>query len=329
MLKTIGFWFDNARYTALAQSFFPALLSIAMAYNNPNFSFSLSIIALIGVVFAHLGLNMADDYFDYKNGDVNRREKAVEGMRIRIAKCDYLINKQATTKQLLIAIIIFLSLALISALIIIYHRGYSILWLILTTAILGLGYSFPKIRLSYRGFGELVIGIIFGPLLMVGMFFASCGEYSLPLFLVSLAIGLLVINIVYSHSVMDMPCDTSIGKKTLAHLLKSNKNRLIATRAFSFIPFFIIILGIILGYFSWKYIFVLISLPIAIKLYLSLRDFALDIPFNEKPKWYLLTMERWEEIQKAGISWFMFRWYLSRNLVTLFCLILIIINIIP
>lgn len=329
MLKKIGFWIDNARYTALAQSITPSLLAIAMASNAYGFSLPLSIIALLGIVFAHLGLNLADDYFDYRNGDMDRREKAKEGMRLRIAKCEYITSGKATLKQTLRVIIIFLSLALVCGVIIVCYRGLmNILWVVLLGGIVGLGYSMPKIRLSYRGFGELVIGLVFGPLLMIGMYYSASGEFSSALNLISIAIGLLVINILYAHSIMDIECDTSIGKKTLAHILKTGKRRLIASFIFSFLPFLLILIGIFTKTLHWAYAFSFLSLPMAIYFFKSIRAFVNeDKTSSLEPKWFLGKMERWDKIKAANIDWFMFRWYLARNLVTFFSLILIAVNL--
>jgi 1,4-dihydroxy-2-naphthoate octaprenyltransferase len=39
-------------------------------------------------------------------------------------------------------------------------------------------------------------------------------------------------------------------------------------------------------------------------------------------------MGDWENYKKAGLVWFLFRWLMARNLVTFFCLFLVIVNIV-
>ncbi len=326
MIKTIRFWIDNARYTALPQSITPALLAIAMASNGAYFSWALALVALFGVIFAHLALNLSDDYFDYKNGDCNRRAKASKGMRVRVAKCEYLSQGKATLNQLLLAITVFFILAFICGGIIIWFRGWNITFLVLVAGILGLGYSFPWLRFSYRGLGELVVGVMFGPLLMIGVYFASSGVFDGPVLFVSIAVGLLVTNIVYSHSILDVECDKSIDKVTFAQILGTKKKMLFFSWCCCFLPFIIIFLGVYLDYLHWTFLFSFLTLPMAIYLFRSMKDFSNDSPSNLEPKWFLGRMERWDKIKEAGIDWFMFRWYLARNLVSFFCLILMIVS---
>ena len=66
MLKQIKFWLDNARYVSLPQSLLPCILAISLASGSAEFSWGLSVLAVVGVVLAHFGMNLADDYFDYK-----------------------------------------------------------------------------------------------------------------------------------------------------------------------------------------------------------------------------------------------------------------------
>lgn len=326
MIKTIRFWIDNARYTALPQSVTPALLAIAMASNGAYFSWLLALVALFGVIFAHLAMNLSDDYFDYKNGDYNRRAKASQGMRVRIAKCEYLSQGKATLNQLLLVMIVFFILSFICGGIIISFRGWNITFLVLVAGVLGLGYSFPWLRLSYRGLGELVVGAMFGPLLMVGVYFASSGVFDIPVLFVSIAVGLLVTNIVYSHSILDVECDKSIDKITFAQILGTKKYILSFSFFCCFLPFIIIFLGVYLDYLHWTFLFSFLTLPMAIYLFKSMKDFCNNSPSELEPKWFLGKMERWDKIKESGIDWFMFRWYLARNLVSFFCLILMIVS---
>ena len=65
-MGVIGFWYNNARPKALPQSMLPAVLAVCMAAGSPGFSLSLASMAVAGVLFGHLGMNLFDDYFDYR-----------------------------------------------------------------------------------------------------------------------------------------------------------------------------------------------------------------------------------------------------------------------
>ena len=60
-MNTLKFWIKNARDIALPQSILPALLAVSMAAVHPDFSWWSALVALFGVVCAHLGFSLADD----------------------------------------------------------------------------------------------------------------------------------------------------------------------------------------------------------------------------------------------------------------------------
>lgn len=133
-MNTVRFWIQNSRSNALPQSLLPAFLAVAMAFRQPDFSMSLSILAIGGVVLGHLGLNLWDDYFDYRRKETAYRDKmARAGIRARIAKCSYLTSGAATIGQLRNACLAFCLLALLIGLILFLSRGIFILYIGLIT----------------------------------------------------------------------------------------------------------------------------------------------------------------------------------------------------
>jgi 1,4-dihydroxy-2-naphthoate octaprenyltransferase len=328
-MEKIRFWLKNARYVALPQSLFPAVLAICMALYYPDFSLVHAFFALVGIAFAHLGMNLFDDYFDYKNQKIDIRDELAENNTFsRIGKCDYLLSKKATTKQLFFVASLFLFIALIMGFIIFLYQGITVLWIALITGFLGIFYSAKPFCLGYRGFGELLIGLIFGPLLMGGVFFASCGEYSPAVCLVSIAVGLLVTNILFTHSILDYHPDKQTGKKTLAVLIRSRKGMFFVSCLLNIIPFLLIGYGIFARYLSFWYGLVFLALPLAIYLIYLIRSFFCTPQKKFFPRFWMLPMENWDKISEAGIDWFMIRWYLARNLTMLFCLLAMIASLI-
>ena len=100
-MKTLSFWMTNARKTSLMQSLMPAMLAVVMALGSDNFNPWLALAAVVGVMAAHLGMNLADDYFDYKVGTSESRKKLVrQGFRARIVKYPYLTDGSATLTDL-------------------------------------------------------------------------------------------------------------------------------------------------------------------------------------------------------------------------------------
>jgi 1,4-dihydroxy-2-naphthoate octaprenyltransferase len=328
-MNTIKFWLDNARPMALPQSVLPALTAVALSIHSDDFVWWLAVLAVLGVMLAHLGLNLFDDYFDTKKKKQDYREELVHtGMRARIGKTPYLISGEATEKQLLIASCIFCGLAMFIGGVILWFRGINIFYIAAITAFIGLQYSAPPLRLSYRGLGEFVIFLVFGCLNMIGVGFASGGEFSRELFLFSVPVGLLVMNIVYIHSILDYIPDKMVGKSTLAVLLGNQKAMLVLLFFVIFVPFLAILVGIWLRIIGIQYLFVFLLLPMAITLFKMMIDFVKTPDKKFSPKFWLGPMDDWKNITESGLDWFMIRWYSARNLVSFFCLIIIVINIV-
>ncbi|KAA6350950.1 1 4-dihydroxy-2-naphthoate octaprenyltransferase [termite gut metagenome] len=327
MVQTIRFWLNNARKTSLPQSILPAVLAVSMAYKQSDFSWLYALLGVAGVIIGHLGVNLFDDYFDYRKKETGyRQQMAREGMRARIAKCEYLTSGKATLNQLLAACIVFCAVALAIGLIIFLGRGNVILYFMLITAGLGFFYSGPPLRLSYRGLGELQTGLMFGPLLMGGVYYAACGKLDVSLYFISIPIGLLVANILYTHSIMDYEPDRKVGKMTLAVLLKSKKAMLFVLALFLFASYFLVFYGVFARFLSPYYLLTALTLPMAVSLIYLMIQFVKNPYKKFSPRFWMGPMSNWERVEKNGISWFMLRWYLARNLLSFLCLIILIVN---
>ena len=325
--KTIAFWVRNARPKAIPQSIMPAFLALCMASHNGGFSLTLGIIAVCGVVLGHLGINLFDDYFDYRFKTTQiRQELTHQGVRARINKCAYLSSKEATLPQLLTASLVFILLALFCATILFVKRGPFIFYLAAIAVFLGVSYSGGPLRFSYRGLGELLIGLMFGPLLMTGVYYAAAGAVDSAVVIVAVPVGLLVANIVYVHAIMDYEADKQAGKMTFAVLLGNRKLMLTSLLVLLLLSYGFLVAGGITGYLSAYYLGILLTLPMAITLYRLMTAFVRYPDKEYLPTVWMGPMPNWAGVQKTGIAWFMIRWYLARNLLIFFCLILIAVN---
>jgi 1,4-dihydroxy-2-naphthoate octaprenyltransferase len=264
-------------------------------------------------------------------------------------KCHYLVEGKATISQLGWAVVGFLSFAALMGAIAfvaqwLIHGWQAAMGIVLYAVlglIVGVNYSGKPLELGFHGFGELVIGLMFGPLCMLGIQAAMTGiMFSWPMFCMSVAIGSMVTNIVYVHSVMEVNADAELGKMTFARLLDNivahlsprasspHRLKIIFIGLFALVPFIMLALGITLGWWSPWYLLTLLTLPMSIFLIHSTRLFAYGLPRNDTPRWWMGPMGDWDKYKQAGIDWFLFRWLLARNICTFFCLIVIIVTLI-
>ena len=329
MMNKFKFWWTNARPISLPQSLLPALTAVALSYGQNEFSWLAAVASIIGVVFLHLGLNLLDDWFDYKVGSAQAREKvADEGFRGRMVKYPYLTSGEATHKQLLGAVACFLAVAALMGLVVILIRGWMILGWVAAALVIGISYSGGPLKLGFRGLGELVIFLMFGPLLMSGVYYAITGTLDWKITWLSIAVGLLVTNIVYSHSVLDSIPDAKMGKKTMSHLMGGKKGQIILSALINVIPYIMVVFGVALGQLHPAYLAVLVVLPLSIWLVKSLDDHVNGREVELVTKKWMGPMGDFDAYCKAGVGWFLLRWLVARNIVQFFCLIIIVVNLI-
>lgn len=328
-MNKVRYWFGNARPVALPQSIIPAITALCLAVGTQQFSLIYGFVAVIGAGMAHLAVNLLDDYFDFKNHNAEIREQlARTDVRIRTHKCSYLVEGSSTLMQTFAVASIFASIAVACGLFIFAERGLTIMVLAAAGAFLGFFYSARPFCLCHRGLGELVCFLMFGPLLMTGVYFSTCGMIDCNIILVGFAVGLLVTNILYTHSLLDEIADTYARKRTLASVIRSKKGKLSVSGLFTFMPFVIVSIAVILNYISYWYLMTYIVLPLAMVSFRSTCGFVNESQTDLTPKWWFGRMENWKAIEEHGLDWFMFRWYMARNLATQFSFIISVISIV-
>ncbi len=341
-------WLDNARSLSLAQSVMPAALAVVLAIGQDGFRWWDALLAVLGVATAHLSMNLADDYFDYKVDVLGDRDKVTRnGLRAMMVKYPYLTDGSQTLRSTACAIASFAGVALLCGLAICLDRicpfapagqgvsfwGENGLWwiaaIVCSCAFLGIFYSAPPLKLAYRGLGEPVIGVIFGPLVMMGVYYASCAQMSLQVLMISIPVGLLVLNILFTHSFIDMEGDRQCNKMTLARLVGGVKANLLCSAIFIFVPFLMIVAAVLSGILSVWYLAVLLVLPRGIWLFYSLLEYSKGRLIEvEIPHRWLGNFGQWDKYRAAHIDWFMVRWLTARNLLSGFCLILAFVSLI-
>lgn len=318
----LHFWFINARPSSLPQSMMTALTAAAVAAAQPGFSLLLAIIAVLGAALAHLSMNLFDDYFDYQKLQSTWREDlAASGQRARTGKCPYLTSGAASVDELLLAACGFGAAAVLCGLPILLCRGWVIMWPVVLCAILGIFYSAEPLRLSYRGLGEAVIGVIFGPLLMAGVYMAACSSPITHIIVPAIALGLLVTNILYTHSVLDAKADSFAGKRTLAGLLQTPERMQQAAAFFCFAPFGLMLLAVLSGLLTPWWLLTLLALPLAIALYRSVSLHIHQPHITPQRRLWYGPIANWQRACQNGQTWFVLRWYMARNLTALFALL--------
>ena len=320
IFKSIIFWLKAARAHTLPMSFMSWLVVFCFGYKAGG-SVVLGILALIGVMMAHLGVNLIDDYFDFKN-EVRTIKSSDEKKSIKMqkGKCKYLIDGKATLNQLLCVIIGVFTFAALIGLVLTIVCG----WPVVAIAVFASFFCLLYPKLTYWGLSELAVGMTFAPLLFAGTYFVMTGHFSLNIILISISTGLLTVGLLHTHALMDFDFDVKDRKRTLCTILKTKYNGLFALGAMMGIAYINIIAGVLLHIFSYQTLITFITLPLAIALY-YLMKLGIDHPeIVPERKFWMGPMDNWEDIKAANADSFMLKFYISRNIMMFFSILLCI-----
>ncbi len=304
----INLWLRIGRSYTLLTSVVPYIFAVAVASKNYHINLLLSVLGFIGVVLVHMSINMLDDYFDWKKGSVDEYKKLIEqGMLARTHKCFYLEENLTTLNTVLAVALTMDAIGCLIGLYIFTQIGFSVIVIAVLAGILGFSYSAPPLRLSYRGFGEIAIGVIFGPLLMCGAYITAGASVDKLILFCSIIIGIFVANVAHTHAIMDFDSDVKVGKTSLPTFLKTKDNAIFALAFFYLSAYIITGLGIYFKIFPLACILTFVTIP---KVWALVK--LMKKPDREKKPW-MGFIGNWANFQKEGSDWFMMRLCLSRN----------------
>src|SRR5437879_6426598 len=209
----IGLWLKAMRVPFLQATFVPVILGGVVAWETVHvFSWSTFLLTLLGASLIQIATNMFNDYFDFKSGNdlqVKHQNPFAGGGRILIAG---LVKPSthilvATTCLILGSLIGFY---FIFALSLPYLFILGLIGVISTYAYVG-----PPFRLAYRGVGELIVGLNFGPVMTLGAYYVQAHSFAVAPLLASIPVGLLIAAVLWINEFPDMEADNAVGKKTL------------------------------------------------------------------------------------------------------------------
>jgi 1,4-dihydroxy-2-naphthoate polyprenyltransferase len=141
-------------------------------------------------------------------------------------------------------------------------------WPILAFALLGgaaaIFYEAPPVRWSYRGLGETVIGLSYGPWMVLGSLYLHTGATSYGALCASLVPGLLITSLAVVNAIPDFHQDRLVGKRNLVvRLGRRNGVRLYVTLAAAALA--VVALGVVAGVFPRGCLAALLAVPLLVK----------------------------------------------------------------
>jgi 1,4-dihydroxy-2-naphthoate octaprenyltransferase len=273
-------WVQALRGPFLVASLIPGLVG-ALAAWQAGYPIDVRLLgfSLLGLAFIHMGTNMANDAWDYRSGNdlhVRHLNPFAGGGRV-------LFRGVLNLQTHLAVAVAFLALGSLIGLYLVSIVGLPLLWVGLVGVVVAYFYVAPPLRLAHHGVGEVSVGIAFGPVTVLGVYYVLARAFDVPAIILSISQGLLVAGILWINEVPDIPADSAVGKRTLVVRLGLER----ATSTFAAIvvlAYIILVVGVLFFRLTPWCLLALFALPLAIKPILGLRKSGADphalIPSN-------------------------------------------------
>ena len=205
MSKKIKIWVEAARLRTLPVSIAGVIAAIGVAKWEHRFTWLPALICFVFAVLAQVTSNFANEYYDYlrgsdKKGRVGPRRGVTEG--------------DITPKALRNVTFATLAIACAVGCCLIPFGGWWLVPVGIAIAVFALAYSAGPYPLSYHGLGDIAVFVFFGLVPVNLTYYVQAGCWSPFAVLVSVAIGLMGVNVLLVNNYRDMEDDIDANKHT-------------------------------------------------------------------------------------------------------------------
>ncbi len=288
-------WIKATRAPYFTVTLIPVLLGAVIAYGDlavagqsAHWNWLIFVMAIIGAISAHAATNLANDYGDHLSGNDEANQTISQfngGSRViqdGLLRPSQVIIAAATLFTATIIIGLILNMRLNGA----AFSPTPLLWIGITGCVLGASYTLGPFRLSYKGIGEVAVGLGFGPVMVLGthyvLSFHAYDQWAwVPPLLASIPPAIFVFMIIWINQFQDVPADRQVNKLNWVVRLTDNsfnyRKPMLVYRVFGILGFASIAVLFILGLIddglaSWYSVLALLPLP----LFLSAQKFGKD-----------------------------------------------------
>lgn len=198
-------WIEAARLRTLPVSIAGVIVAIGVAKWEHRFAWLPAVICFVFAVLAQVTSNFANEYYDFlrgsdKKGRVGPRRGVTEG--------------DITPKALRNVTFGTLAIACAVGCCLIPFGGWWLIPVGIAIAVFALAYSAGPYPLSYHGLGDVAVFIFFGLVPVNLTYYVQAGGWSPFAMMVSVAIGLMGVNVLLVNNYRDMEDDIDANKRT-------------------------------------------------------------------------------------------------------------------
>jgi len=249
-------WFLETRPQFLLLSVVLAFLGTCIAWYDGAFYLGYALLAFIGLLLAHISVNVLNDYFDYRSGiDLEVKRTPFSGGS-GVLPAGLLKPRQV----LWLGLASFL-LAIPIGVYFVMVRGWLLLPLLLVAAVCILLYTPFILKLRWP---EWAPGVGMGTLPVLGAYFVQTTAYTLPAIVAAIPSGILVHNLLLLNEFPDVDADKKAGRKTLP-IAMGRARASIVYSILTVVVYLWIIGGVVAEKMPLFCLIALLTLPFAIK----------------------------------------------------------------
>jgi 1,4-dihydroxy-2-naphthoate polyprenyltransferase len=208
--RRFGAAYEVLRPFAYTASAIPVLAGGALAAVDGRFEWLPFLAALAGGMLLHSGTNVVNEVFDVRRG-----VDTITSPRMSHA---VLKGRLSERGAYLFALVLFAAAVAVGSYLV-WLRGWPIVILGLLGLVAGYTYTAPPFEYKYRALGVPVVFVLMGPIMTVGGYFATAGQWDWHALVLSLPVGLLVAAILHGNEWRDISEDTRAGITTLSSRL--------------------------------------------------------------------------------------------------------------
>jgi len=249
-------WLMIIRAPFLPLSVVLAFLGTCIAWYDGAFHLGYALLAFLGILLAHISVDVINEYFDYKSGiDLATKRTPFSG------GSGALPMGLITPKQALwLGIITFVAIIPIGVYFVLV-KGWLLLPLLLVAALCILIYTPFILKI---GWPEWAPGLGMGALPVMGAYFVQTGEYNWPLVVASVPSFILVHNLLLINEFPDVEADKKGGRKTTPIVIgEAGASKFYS--AMTILVYLWVIGSVIAGVMPVYCLVALLTLPFAIK----------------------------------------------------------------
>jgi 1,4-dihydroxy-2-naphthoate octaprenyltransferase len=272
-MKKLALWLKAMRAPFFTASLIPVMVGTALAGRWGIFRVIPLTLALIIVLANHAGANLLNDFCDANGSDpINRRVTPFSGGSRMIQKG--ILTQRAVFFGAMVSYGFGLGIAFCLSVI---YENWLVFGLALAGAALGVVYSLVPIAGMNRGWGELAVGMAFGPLAVMGSFLLQRGVIIPESFWAGVPVGFLVMGILILNEFPDIEADRTVGKRNWIVRLGSVRGVWVYMTVVS-LAYLTILVEVISGIFPVSLLFSYITLPLAVWIFLKVWRYRDQVP---------------------------------------------------